>query len=171
MYSFPNLEPVHFTMSSSNYCFLTCIQVFQEAGNVVWYCHLFKNFPVCCDPHSQRLQHSQWSRSRLFFWNPLGFPMSQWILAVWSLVPLPFLYSVCTSGSPVHILLKPSLEDFEYNLSSMWSDCSCAVVWAFFGIAFLRDWTENWPFPVLCLLLSFPNFLAYWVQHFHNIIF
>ena len=32
-------------MSSSNYCFLTCIQVSQEAGQVVWYFHLFQNFP------------------------------------------------------------------------------------------------------------------------------
>ena len=32
-------------MSGSNYCFLTCIQVSQEAGKVVWYSHLFKNFP------------------------------------------------------------------------------------------------------------------------------
>ena len=34
-------------------CFLTCIQISQEAGKVIWYSHLFKNFPVCCDPHSQ----------------------------------------------------------------------------------------------------------------------
>ena len=40
---------------------------------------------------------------------------------------------------------------------------NCAVVWAFFGIAFLWDWNENWPFPVLWPLLSFPNLLAYWV--------
>ena len=32
-------------MFSSNCCFLTCIQVSQEAGKVVWYSHLFKNFP------------------------------------------------------------------------------------------------------------------------------
>ena len=32
-------------MSSSNCCFLTCIQVSQEAGQVVWYSHLFQNFP------------------------------------------------------------------------------------------------------------------------------
>ena len=44
IYSFPNLEPVHCSMSSSNCCFLTCIQVFQEAGEVVWYSHLFQNF-------------------------------------------------------------------------------------------------------------------------------
>ena len=51
MYSFPNLEPVHYSMSGFNYCFLTCIQVSGEAGKEVWYSHLFKNFPVCCDPH------------------------------------------------------------------------------------------------------------------------
>ena len=45
MYSFPNLEPVHCSMSSSNCCFLTCIQVSQEADKVVWYSHLFKNYP------------------------------------------------------------------------------------------------------------------------------
>ena len=45
MYSFPNLEPVCCSISSSNYCFLTCIQISQEAGQVVWYSHLLKNFP------------------------------------------------------------------------------------------------------------------------------
>ena len=43
--SIPNLEPVHCFMSSSNTCFLTCIQISQEAGQVVWSSHLFKNFP------------------------------------------------------------------------------------------------------------------------------
>ena len=38
-------------MSSSNCCFLTCIQISQEAGQVVVYSHLLKNFPVCCDLH------------------------------------------------------------------------------------------------------------------------
>ena len=45
MHSFPNLEPVHFFMSGSNCCFLTCIQISQEAGKVVWYSHFLKNFP------------------------------------------------------------------------------------------------------------------------------
>ena len=39
------LEPVCCSMSSSNCCFLTCIQVSQEAGRLVWYSHLFQNFP------------------------------------------------------------------------------------------------------------------------------
>ena len=69
----------------------------------------------------------------------------------------------------VYILLKPHLKDFEHYFASVWDECNCAVVWAFFGIAFLWDWNENWPFPVLWQLLSFPNLLAYWVQHFHSI--
>ena len=44
-YSFPDLEPVCGFMSSSNCCFLTCIQISQEAGQVVWYSHFFQNFP------------------------------------------------------------------------------------------------------------------------------
>ena len=66
----------------------------------------------------------------------------------------------------VHVLLKPSLENFEHYFASVWDECNCAVVWTFFGIAFLRDWNENWLFPVLWPLLSFPNLLTYWVQHF-----
>ena len=60
----------------------------------------------------------------------------------------------------VHILLKPSLEDFEHNLTSMWNEHNCKVVCIFFGIALLWDWNENWPFPILWPLLSFPNLLA-----------
>ena len=44
----------------------------------------------------------------------------------------------------VHVLLKPGLENFEHYFASVWDECNCAVVWAFFGIAFLRDWNENW---------------------------
>ena len=51
MYSFSYLEPVCCSMSSSNYCFLTCIQISQEADQVVWYSHLLKNFPQCVVIH------------------------------------------------------------------------------------------------------------------------
>ena len=51
-------------------------------------------------------------------------------------------------------MLKPSLKDFVHNLASMWNECNCMVVWAFFGIAFLWNWNENWPFLVLWPLLS-----------------
>ena len=56
-------------------------------------------------------------------------------------------------------------------ITSVWDECSYGAVWAFFGIAFIWDWNENWPFLVLWPLLSFPNLLAYWVQHFYSSIF
>ena len=63
----------------------------------------------------------------------------------------------------VHLWLKPWLENFEQYFASMRDECNCAVVWTSFGIAFLWDWNENWPLPVLWPLLSFPNLLAYWL--------
>ena len=71
----------------------------------------------------------------------------------------------------VHVLLKPSLENFEHYFANMWDECNCVVVWGFFGTTFLWDWNENWPFSFLWPLLSFPNLLAYWVKHFHSINF
>ena len=49
----------------------------------------------------------------------------------------------------VHVLLKPSLENYQHYFVHVWDDCNCAVVWAFFATAFLWVWNENWPFPVL----------------------
>ena len=59
----------------------------------------------------------------------------------------------------VHVLLKPGLENFEHYFASLWEECNCAVVWAFFGTTFLWGWNDKWPFPVLWPLLSFPNVL------------
>ena len=75
-----------------------------------------------------------------------------------------------TSGSSWFSDLA-GLENSEHYFASMWDECNCVVVWTFFGFAFLWDWNENWPFSVLWSLLSFPNLLAYWVQHFHSSIF
>ena len=83
--------------------------------------------------------------------------MIQQILATWSLVPLPFLNLAWTSGSlRFRYLLKPGLENFEHYFTSMWDEYNCVAFLIFFGIAFLRDWNENWPFPLLWPLLSFP---------------
>ena len=43
----------------------------------------------------------------------------------------------------IHLLLKPGLENFEHHFASMWDECNCVVVWAIFGIAFLRDWMKT----------------------------
>ena len=107
----------------------------------------------------------------MFFWNSLAFSRIQRILTILSLVPLAFLKSTWIWKFTVHVLLKPGLENFEHYFTSVWDECNCAEVWTFFGIAFW-DWNENWPFPVLWLLLNFPNWVAYWLTpqkrcHFH----
>ena len=159
-------------MSSSNCCFLTCIQVSQEAGQVVWYSHLFQNIPQFIVIHTVKVfgvvnkaEINVFLELSCFFDDPVDVgnlisgssAFSKTSLNIWKFT--------------VHILLKPGLENFEHYFTSVWDECNCVVVWAFFGIAFLGDWNENWPFPVLWSLLRFPNLLAYWVQHFHSIIF
>ena len=158
-------------MANSNCCFLACIQISQEADQVVWYSHLFQNFPQFIVIHRVK-GFGIVSKAEIDVFLELScFSMIQRMLAIWSLVPMPFLKPVNIWKFTVHLLLKPGLENFEHYFTSLWDECNCAVVWAFFGIAFLWDWNENWPFPVLWPLLSFLNLLAYWVQHFHSIIF
>ena len=97
----------------------------------------------------------------MFFWNSLAFSMIQWILAIWSLVPLPFLNPalyICKFLVPV--LLKPSLKDFQHYFACMWNEHSCTVVWTFFGLGLLWDWKQNWLSPILWPLLSFLNLLT-----------
>ena len=64
-----------------------------------------------------------------------------------------------TPGLPVHHHAPLSV-GFCRQEYCVWDEWNCAVVWEFFGIAFLWAWNENWPFPVLWPLLSFPNLIA-----------
>ena len=133
------LEPVCCSMFSSNCCFLTCIQVSQEAGQVVWYSHLFQNFPqfiviytvkgfgivskaaidvfleLSCffddqaDVGDLISSSSAFSKSRLNIWKFM-----------------------------IHILLKPGLENFEHYSNTMWDECNCVVVWTFLTLPFFE---------------------------------
>ena len=159
-------------MSSSDCCFLTCIQISQEAGQVVWYSHLLKNFPQFVMIHRVK-SFGIFNREEIDVFLELSCFFDD-STDVGNLISCSSAFSKTSLNIwkfMVHILLKPGLENFEHYFTSVWDECNCVVVWAFFGIAFLWDWKENWPFPVLWLLLSFPNLLAYWVQHFHSIIF
>ena len=160
------------SMSSSNCCFLTCIQVSQEAGQVVWFSHLFQNFPQFIVIHTvegfgvvNKAEIDAFLELSCFFNDPVDVGNLISGSSAFSKTSLNILKLM------VHVLLKPGLENSEHYFTSMWDECNCAVVWAFLGIAYIRDWDENGPFPVLWPLLSFPNLLAYWVQHFHRIIF
>ena len=158
-------------MSSSNCCILTCIQVSQEASQVVWYSHLLKNFPQFIVIHTvkglgivNKAEIDAFLELSCFFDD---------LADVGNLISGSSAFSKSSLNIckfMVHVLLKPGLENFEHYFTSVWDECNCAVVWAFFGIASLWDWNENWPFPVQWSLLSFPNLLAYWWQHFDSII-
>ena len=159
-------------MSGSNCCFLTCIQISQEVGKVVWYSHLFQNFPQFVVIHTVRgfsivneAEVDVFLEFPCFFHVPTNVGNSTSGSSAFS---KPSLY---ISKFSVHVLLKPNLKDFELYVTFMWNERNCMVVWTFLGTAFLWDWNENWPFSVLWPLLHFPNFLAYWVWHFHSIIF
>ena len=91
MYSFPNLEPACCSMSSSNCCFLICIRISQEAGKVVWDSHHLKKFPQCVVIYTVKGFGVINKAETDVFLNSLAFSMVQWMLAISSLVPLPFL--------------------------------------------------------------------------------
>ena len=132
MYSFSYLVPVCCSMSSSNCCFLTCIQVSQEAGQVVWYSHLLKNFPQLILIHTvkgfgivNRAEIDVFLELSCFFDDPAD---------VGNLISGSSAFSKASLNIwkfTVHVLLKPGLEHY---FASMWDECNWAVVWTFFGI-------------------------------------
>jgi len=142
------------------------------AGQVVWYSHLFQNFPQFILIHTvkgfgivNKAEIDVFLELSCFFLDSAD---------VGNLISGSSAFSktsLNTRKFMVHILLKPGPENFEHYFTSIWDECNCAVVWVVFGIAFLWDWNENWLFQVLWALMSFPNLLEYCVQHVHSIIF
>ena len=130
MYSFPYLEPVCCSMSSSNCCFLTCIQISQESGQVVWYSHLLKNFPQFVVIHTvkgfgivNKAEVDVFLEFSCFFDDPMdvgnlisgSFAFSKSSLNIWK----------CT----VLLLLKPGLENFEHYYVCTWTHLPPGYLW------------------------------------------
>ena len=124
-------------MSSSNCCFLNCIQVSQDSGQVVWYSHLFHNFPQFIMIHTvkgfdivNKTEIDVFLDLSCFVDDPGDVgnlisgssAFSKTSLNIWKFT--------------VHVLLKPGLENFEHYFTSVWDECNCAVVWV--GV--------KWPF-------------------------
>ena len=155
MYSFPNLEPVCCSMSSSNCCFLIYIQISQEASKLGWYSHFFKNF------------HSLWwstqSKAEVivnkaevdifmefthFFCDPTDVgnlisgssAFSKSSLNIWKFM--------------VHVLLKPGLENFEHYFASMWVQLcgSLSILWHCRSLE--SEWKLTFSSPVATTELS-----------------
>ena len=109
-----------YSVSSSNCCFLNCIQITQKAGKVVWYSHLFKSFPHFVVIHTVKgfnivneAEVDVFLEFSCFFLDPVdvgnltsGFStLSKCSLYIWKFL--------------INILLKPSLENFEHYFASM----------------------------------------------------
>ena len=107
-------------MSSSNCCFLTCIQVSQEAGQVVWYSHLFQNVTQLIVIHTvkgfgivNKAEIDVFLELSCFLQDPADVgdlisgssAFSKTSLNIWKFM--------------VHVLLKPGLEDFEHYFASV----------------------------------------------------
>ena len=117
-------------MSSSNCCILTCIQVSQEASQVVWYPSFFRIF------HSLLLIHT------IKGFDVVNKAEIDASLELFCFFDAPADVGNLISGSSafsktslnickfmVHILLRAGLENFEHYFTSMWDECNCAVVY------------------------------------------
>ena len=158
MYFFPNLEPVNcscpvLTVASWPACRSLRRQIRWSGIPISWrifqfvVIHTVKGFRVV-----NKTDVDVFLDSFCFFYDPTdggnlisgSSTFSESSLYIWKFL--------------VHKLLRPNLKDFEHYLASMWDECCCVVVWTFIGIALLWDQNENWLFPVLWALLSFPKY-------------
>ena len=142
-------------MSSSKCCFLTCIQVSQEAGKVVWYSHLFQTFPQFVVIHKikgfsvvNKAEVDVFLEFPCFFYDPVvgNLISGSSAFSKSSLNILKFSF---------HILWKPSLENFEHCFASMWNEC--IVQWFEYSLAL--------PFGIGMKTDLFQSCGHYWVFH------
>ena len=143
-YSFTNLVPVCCSMSASNCCFLICIHISQEAGQVVWYSYLFKivvihrvkGFGIVSKGETDLFLEFS-----CFFYD---------LMDVGNLISGSSAFSKTSLNIrkfTVHVFLKPGLENFEHNFTSMWDECivqrfELSVALPFFGIGMKTDFSS-----------------------------
>ena len=148
-HSFSYLEPVCCSMSSSNFCFLTIIRVSQETGQVIWYSHLFQNFPQCIVIHTvkgfgivNKTEIDVFLELSCFFDDPADVgnlissssAFSKSSLKIWKFT--------------VHILLKPGLENLSITLlvcemSAIVQQFDHSLALPFFGIGMKADLSQS----------------------------
>ena len=137
-------------MSSTNCCFLTCIQISQEAGQVVWYSYLFQNFPQFIVLHTvkgfgivNKAEIDVSLELSCFFNDPADVgnlifgssAFSKTSLNIWKFT--------------VHVLLKPGLDNFKHYFTSVrWVQLcsSLSILWhcLFLGL----EWKLTFSSPV-----------------------
>ena len=150
-----------FSIQGSNCCFLTYIQVSQEAVKMFWYSHFSKSFPQFVMIHTVKgfslVDETEIDVSLkfpCFLCDPANVgslifrssSFSKPSLDIWMFL--------------VHIVLKPSKQDFKHDLTSTWDECNCLMASTFFGTTLLEFGDEDRPFPVLWPLLSLPDLVT-----------
>ena len=158
MYYFPNIEPVCCSISSSICCFLTCIQVPQEAGKVVWYSHFFKSFPEFVMIHTVRVisivnetEVDVFLECACFLYDPMdvgslisGSSFSKSNLHIWKF--------------SIHILLKPCLKDLEHYLASVqFSSVTQSTPWTAACLASLSTTNSPSLLKLMSITLVMPS--------------
>ena len=160
-------------MSSSNCCLLTCMQVSQEVGKVVYYSHLLKSFPQFVVIHRvkgfgvvNKAEVDVFLELSCFCNDPANVgnlisgscAFSKSSLNIWNL--------------RVHVLLKPGLENFEHYFASVWDKWGCAVVWTFFALPFFGigiKTTEDTKGSMQKLIKLINEFYQSYILHFDRI--
>ena len=133
-------------MSSSNHCFLTSIQISQEAGQVVWCSHLFQNFPQFIVIHTVKgfgivnkaeidvfLELSCLFHDLVDIGNMISdsSDFSKTSLNIWKFT--------------VHVLLKRGLENFEHYFTCVWDESNLSILWHGFSLGLEWKWTFSSP--------------------------
>ena len=144
MCSFLHLASVSCSIQVSDCCFLIRIQVSQETGKLVCYSRVSKSFPQIVTLHTVKgfsvvdeTEIDVFLKFPCFFYNPANVgnlissssSFSKSSLDIWKFL--------------VHIMLKPSMQDFKHALTSMGNECNCLMVNTFFGTILLGDWDET----------------------------
>ena len=137
-------------MSRSNLCSLTCIQISQEAGQVVWYSHLFQNFPQFMEIHTvkgfsivNKAQIDVFLELSCFFHNSAD---------VGNLISGSSAFSKTSLNIrkfSVHVLLKPGLKNFEHYFPSVWGVQLCgslSILWHCLSLGL--EWKLTFSSPV-----------------------
>ena len=111
---------------------------------MVWYSHLFKSFPQFIMIHTikgfevvDETELDVFLEFTSFLYDPAN---------VGNLISVPLFFSKPSLDIwkfLVCVMLKPSMLDFQHDLSSMEDGCNCLMVSTFISTALLGNWVED----------------------------
>ena len=146
LYSFFSLEPISRPIQGSNCCFLTHIPVSQETGIPISLRTFYNFIMIHTVKHFSVVNETEvdvFLEFPSFLYDPVN--IGNLISGSSSFSKASFYIRKLL----VHIMLKPSMQDFKHYHTSMGDECNCLMVSTFFSTTLFVNWDEDWPFPVL----------------------